>query len=57
LTLTLSAAVWPHLQGILLTTFALCFFIAAMMLMPKVTSGENNFWRLTPRAAPLPAAH
>ena len=57
LAITLSAAVWPHLQGILLTTLALCFFIAAMMLMPKVTAGENNFWRLTPRPAPAPVGN
>jgi hypothetical protein len=54
LAITLLAAVWPHLQGILLTILALSFFIAAMMLMPKVSTGENNFWRLTPRPAPAP---
>jgi len=46
LAITLSAAVWPQLQGILLTMLALGFFIAVMMLMPKVSAGENNFWRL-----------
>jgi hypothetical protein len=34
--LTLVAAVWPSLQGILLTVLALAFFIAAMILLPKV---------------------
>ena len=41
--------IWPQLQGILLTALALGFFIAAMMLMPRVTSGESNFWGLTSR--------
>jgi prepilin-type N-terminal cleavage/methylation domain-containing protein len=36
LVLTLSAAIWPSLQGILLTTEALGFFIAAMMLLPRI---------------------
>jgi prepilin-type N-terminal cleavage/methylation domain-containing protein len=35
-TITLLAAIWPSLQGILLTTEALGFFIAAMMLIPKI---------------------
>ena len=46
LTLTLIAAVVPRLQGILLTGEALAFFIAAMMLLPKL--------RIT-SAAPAPA--
>jgi hypothetical protein len=54
--ITLSAAVWPQLQGILMTVLALGFFITAMMLMPKVTNGENTFWRLTPRPSLTPAA-
>jgi hypothetical protein len=33
--LTLVAAIWRPLQGILLTAEALGFFIVAMMLMPK----------------------
>jgi len=36
MTITLLAAIWPSLQGILLTTEALGFFIAAMMLIPKI---------------------
>jgi hypothetical protein len=36
LSLTLLAAIWPSLQGILLTIEALGFFIAAMMLIPKI---------------------
>jgi hypothetical protein len=42
LAVTLVAAVWSHLQGILLTAEALGFFIAAMMLIPRF------------RAAPAP---
>jgi hypothetical protein len=36
LAVTLIAAVWPSLQGILLTAEALTFFIIVMMLLPKV---------------------
>jgi prepilin-type N-terminal cleavage/methylation domain-containing protein len=36
LAVTLVAAVWPSLQGILLTAEALGFFIAAMMLLPRI---------------------
>jgi prepilin-type N-terminal cleavage/methylation domain-containing protein len=36
LTVTLVAAVWPQLQGILLTAEALGFFITAMMLIPRL---------------------
>jgi hypothetical protein len=46
---TLAAAVWPQLQGILLTAMALCLFIAAMMLMPQVAASGSGFWRLTER--------
>jgi len=52
LALTLSAAIWPSLQGILLTTEALGFFIAAMMLLPKIrvaaTTPPNAGIGLTP---------
>ncbi len=51
LAITLSAAIWPQLQGILLTAMALGFFIAAMMLMPKVSASGSSFWRLTERRA------
>ncbi len=44
---TLSAALWPQLQGILLTALALAFFIAAMMLMPKVTTRWSDFWSVS----------
>jgi prepilin-type N-terminal cleavage/methylation domain-containing protein len=36
LAVTLIAAIWPSLQGLLLTALALGFFIVAMMLMPKI---------------------
>jgi prepilin-type N-terminal cleavage/methylation domain-containing protein len=51
LAITLAAAIWPQTQGILLTVLSLGFFITVMLLMPKVTCGENNFWRLTPQSA------
>ena len=34
--ITLVAAIWPSLQGILLTAELLGFFIAAMMLLPRI---------------------
>jgi hypothetical protein len=54
LTLTLLAAIWPSLQGILLTTEALGFFIAAMMLIPKipVSAIAPRSVGLTPPPAP-----
>jgi prepilin-type N-terminal cleavage/methylation domain-containing protein len=45
LAITLVAAVWPSYQGILLTVEALGFFIAAMLLIPKIRA-----------AAPAPQA-
>lgn len=52
--LTLSAVVWSHLQGLLLTAMALGFFVAAMTLMPMITARGSDFWGLfsTP---PMPA--
>jgi hypothetical protein len=52
--LTLSTAVWPQLQGILLTALGLGFFIAAMMLMPKVAAHGSSFWGL-PSRPPTPS--
>lgn len=51
--LTLVAAVWTSLQGILLTAEALGFFIAAMMLMPKITAASASFWGVG-RSPPAP---
>ncbi len=34
--ITLTAAIWPSLQGILLTAEALAFFIVVMMLLPHI---------------------
>jgi prepilin-type N-terminal cleavage/methylation domain-containing protein len=42
--ITLVAVIWKPLQGILLTTEALGFFIAAMTLMPKVQAASTTFW-------------
>lgn len=47
---TLSAAVWPQLQGILLTALALAYFIAAMMLMPRVMASGSGLWGTAPVA-------
>jgi hypothetical protein len=54
--ITLCAAVWPQLQGVLLTLLGLGFFVAAMMLMPKVAAADNNFWTLTSNREPASAA-
>ncbi|OAI49373.1 hypothetical protein AYO44_06480 [Planctomycetaceae bacterium SCGC AG-212-F19] len=35
LAITLVAAIWPRLQGILLTAEALAFFVTAMLLLPR----------------------
>lgn len=52
---TLVAAIWPALQGIVLTAMALGFFIAAMMLIPRVRI--SLFPALTPSVIPItPAA-
>jgi hypothetical protein len=44
MSVTLVAAVWTSLQGILLTAVALGFFIAAMMLIPAVNAASTSFW-------------
>jgi hypothetical protein len=36
LAVTLTAAIWPALQGILLTVEVLGFFIAAMLLLARI---------------------
>jgi hypothetical protein len=55
LAITLCAAVWPHLQGILLTVIGLGFFVAAMTLMPKINVKETNFLGFVSRPQPGPA--
>lgn len=63
MSVTLVAAIWTSLQGILLTVMALGFFIAAMMLMPAVNKASTTFWLprrdVTPPSAPAqsPEAH
>lgn len=52
LALTLAAAIWTPLQGILLTVEALAFFVAAMMLMPKLW----GTWTVAGSPARKPAA-
>lgn len=48
--ITLSAAVWPSLQGILLTAEALAFFIVVMMLLPHIKID----WPVEPPAPTAP---
>ncbi|MGD9723184.1 MAG: type II secretion system protein [Pirellulales bacterium] len=55
LSVTLVAAIWPAMQGLLLTVETLAFFIAVMMLMPKWNAAAGGFWTLG-REAPVPAA-
>jgi prepilin-type N-terminal cleavage/methylation domain-containing protein len=56
LAITLTTAIYPQLQGMLLTVMGLGFFITAMLLMPKSTSSENTFWRLSSHSAPAVSA-
>lgn len=49
---TLVAAIWKPLQGILLTAEAMAFFIGVMTLMPKVHAASGTFWAI--RQNPLP---
>jgi hypothetical protein len=51
LAITLCAAIWPQMQGMLLTILALGLFVTAMLLMPKVSAAGNNFWGLSSRSA------
>lgn len=44
MSLTLAAATWTSLQGILLTAGGLGFFIVAMMLIPRATAASTDFW-------------
>lgn len=46
--ITLAAAIWPQLQGILLTAMAFGLFVVAMTLMPMAAAAEGSFWGLTP---------
>jgi len=56
LAITLTTAIYPQLQGMLLTVMGLGFFITAMLLMAKSTSSENTFWRLSSHSAPAVSA-
>jgi hypothetical protein len=55
--ITLVAAIFPRLQGILLTAEVLGFFIAAMMLAPKLRLAlVSPFAANMPTTVPSPAA-
>jgi hypothetical protein len=54
LAITLVAAIWPSLQGILLTAEALAFFIAAMMLGPKILAASPPLQAVEPSVPPAP---
>ena len=50
--ITLVAAIWPSLQGILLTVVALAFFIAAMMLIRKIRAASPPRQAVAPSEPP-----
>jgi len=56
LAITLVATVWPSLQGILLTVETLGFFIAAMMLLPRIRFGITAPPGVDESPAPAPAS-
>ncbi len=53
--ITLAAATWPQLQGMLLTAAGLGLFIAAMTLIPRITERGSGFWGITSRPRMTPA--
>jgi Tfp pilus assembly protein PilE len=58
LALTIVAAIWPSFQGILLTAEALGFFVAAMLLIPRihpVRVHPEAVGQITPPGPPGPA--
>jgi prepilin-type N-terminal cleavage/methylation domain-containing protein len=50
--ITLVAAIWPSLQGILLTAGAIAFFVAAMMLGPKIRAASPAVQAVEPSVPP-----
>ena len=50
---TLVAAIWKPLQGILLTAEAMAFFIGVMTLMPKIHAASGTFWAIHQNPLPL----
>ncbi|QDU57331.1 type II secretion system protein [Aeoliella mucimassa] len=53
---SLSATIWPELQGILLTATVLAYFIAAMLLMPIVQANGIPLWGLSTGESETPPA-
>lgn len=55
--ITLSAVIWPGLQGLLLTVEILGFFIAAMLLLARIRAAATAATAAAPAAAPpIPVA-
>jgi len=54
LAITLVAAIWPALQGILLTALGLGFFIAVMTLLPRITFAWIPARAMIPSVPPAP---
>src|SRR4051812_14068827 len=55
LAITLMAALHPRLQGILITSVAIAFFIVAMQLIPRLKLNRRLFGPEGPRGTPVPA--
>jgi prepilin-type N-terminal cleavage/methylation domain-containing protein len=55
LAVTLVAAIWPSLQGILLTAEALAFFIVTMMLIPRIRTNSVTSPVATQNLSPAPS--
>ncbi|MBN2294044.1 MAG: type II secretion system protein [Pirellulales bacterium] len=47
MSVTLVAAIWTPMQGVLLTALTLGFFIAAMLMMPKINAKSKSFWDIS----------
>lgn len=46
MSLTMTAATWKSLQGLVLTSEALGCFIVAMILLPRINAASSDFWNV-----------
>lgn len=52
----ITAALWPALQGILLTGESILLFMAVMILLPKINQRAAEFWKLqVGKSEPMPS--
>jgi prepilin-type N-terminal cleavage/methylation domain-containing protein len=54
--ITMAAAIWRPMQGILLTIEALGFFVVVMLLMPKLQERAEGFWKPSRPTPATPAS-